>query len=184
LAVYTFKGLATGTTSISMTPKSGTQPFGLVLVKHDATERIPTIAGTLSLTVTDPDPVGATPAITSALTASGTTGTAFSYTIVASHTPTSYLATGLPAGLSINTSTGVISGTPTATGTTSVPISATNATGTGMGTLMITITAPTTPGSTPTSSGSKKKGGGCGMGTGLGLVLLAALACRRRLHRP
>jgi len=60
----------------------------------------------------------APPAITSALTATGTTGTAFSYTITGSNTPTSYNATGLPAGLTINTGTGIISGTPTAVGTT------------------------------------------------------------------
>jgi hypothetical protein len=84
----------------------------------------------------------APPAITSALTATGTTGTAFSYTITGSNTPTSYNATGLPAGLSINTSTGVISGTPTTVATTNITISATNANGTGSNTLVLTINPP------------------------------------------
>ena len=44
--------------------------------------------------------------ITSATTASGTVGTAFAYQITATNSPTSYGATGLPAGLSVNTSTG------------------------------------------------------------------------------
>jgi hypothetical protein len=79
------------------------------------------------------------PVITSALTASGTIGAAFSYTITASNSPTSFNATGLPAGLSVNTSTGVISGTPTASGTSNVTISATNAGGTGTATLVLTI---------------------------------------------
>lgn len=79
------------------------------------------------------------PFITSSLTASGTTGTAFSYSITATNTPTSYGATPLPGGLSINTATGVISGTPTTPGTTSTIISATNSSGTGSSPCVITL---------------------------------------------
>ncbi|MBN2777571.1 MAG: putative Ig domain-containing protein [Bacteroidales bacterium] len=98
-----------------------------------------TVSGCTSLPGTTDVTVNATPAITSSLTASGTTGNAFSYFITGSYSPTSYNATGLPAGLSINTSTGEISGTPPATGVTNVTISATNACGTGNETLVITI---------------------------------------------
>ncbi|AWI10417.1 hypothetical protein CKA38_00040 [Ereboglobus luteus] len=56
--------------------------------------------------------------------ASGTIGEAFTYTIVASNNPASYDAIGLPSGLSINTASGVISGTATAAGTSNVTISA------------------------------------------------------------
>ena len=65
-----------------------------------------------------------------------------SYPIAATSTPTSYGATGLPAGLSVNSATGLISGTPTATGTSTVTLSATNAAGTGNATLTLTIAAP------------------------------------------
>jgi hypothetical protein len=72
----------------------------------------------------------AVPFITSGASAYIFSGVAFSYQIYATNSPTSYSATGLPAGLSINTSTGLISGTPS-TGTMSMTVSATNAGGTG-----------------------------------------------------
>ena len=80
--------------------------------------------------------------ITSATTASGTVGTAFSYQIVATNSPTSFGATGLPAGLAISTATGLISGTPTTAGSSTVTLSATNAGGTGNATLTISIQPP------------------------------------------
>ncbi len=83
----------------------------------------------------------AAPVISSATSASGVAGRAFSYQIAASNTPTSFAASGLPSGLGVNTTTGLISGTPAAAGTSSVTISATNATGTGTATLALTITA-------------------------------------------
>jgi hypothetical protein len=79
------------------------------------------------------------PVINSSLSASGIMNSSFSYTISASNSPASYDAIGLPAGLSINTTTGVISGTPSSSGTSNVSISATNATGTDTETLSITI---------------------------------------------
>jgi hypothetical protein len=85
------------------------------------------------------------PIITSSLTANGLQNTAFSYQIIATESPTSYSATGLPTGLSINTSTGLISGTPTTSGNTNVTISATNSGGTGSIVLSIVVDVPGNP---------------------------------------
>lgn len=85
------------------------------------------------------------PVIVGMLSATGTVSSAFSYQITGSNNPTSYDATGLPAGLSVNTMTGVISGMPTTVGVSYTTISATNQGGTGSATLIITIAAPPVP---------------------------------------
>jgi PKD repeat protein len=63
----------------------------------------------------------------------GTVGTAASLQIQASDSASgqtlTYTATGLPAGLSINSSTGLISGTPTTAATSTVTVTATDTTG-------------------------------------------------------
>ena len=50
--------------------------------------------------------------------------------ISATNTPISYAASPLPAGISVNTSTGQITGTPTVAGTTTTTVTATNGSGT------------------------------------------------------
>jgi len=132
-------GLAvdTGTGAITGTPNA----TGTINVTISATNALGTGTATLAITITFPPP----PVITSATTASGVVGTAFNYQITATNSPSSYDATPLPAGLSVNTNTGAITGTPTITGTTSATISATNAGGTGSATLTITITPPSAP---------------------------------------
>ena len=89
----------------------------------------------MSFTVTAPLPV-----ITSSDTASGTVGTAFSYQITGTNSPTSYSALGLPTGLTVDTASGLISGTPTGAALTfSATVSATNSGGTGSAPLTLTI---------------------------------------------
>ncbi len=137
------------------------------------------------------------PAISSASTATGTVGSAFTYNITATNTPTSYAASNLPAGLSVNTSTGVISGTPTTAGAKSVLISASNASGTGSGTVTVTISGtgpgptggtPLPPGPATVSSGSSSSSSGCGSGgvvavLSLMLMLGMTLIADRRRQR-
>lgn len=76
--------------------------------------------------------VSAVPTVT-ASTFTGVVGSVFSHNIIATQTPTSYaLVSGsnLPAGLTLNTTTGEISGTPTSAGTFTADVTATNSIGT------------------------------------------------------
>lgn len=82
------------------------------------------------------------PAITSSLTANGAAGQPFSYQITATNAPTGYQASGLPAGLVLNASTGLIAGTVTTVGTYGVVLSAFNAGGTATATLTLSFATP------------------------------------------
>ncbi|MCP4848469.1 MAG: hypothetical protein GY899_11040 [Verrucomicrobiaceae bacterium] len=77
------------------------------------------------------------PAITSPSTVSAVAGHPFSYQLTASNAVTAHGATNLPTGLSINATSGLISGTPSTPGESGVTLNATNAGGTG--TLELTI---------------------------------------------
>jgi len=76
---------------------------------------------------------GNTVTVTSPGSQSGTVGTAVSLQVHASDSASgqtlTYSATGLPAGLSISSSTGLISGTPTTAGSATVTVTATDTTG-------------------------------------------------------
>jgi hypothetical protein len=110
----------------------------------------PTTAGTSSATVTAKDTTGATGSATFTWTVTSsssgntvtvtspgnqttTAGTAVSVQVKASDSASgqtlTYTANGLPAGLSINSSSGLITGTPTTAGTSSVTVTATDTTG-------------------------------------------------------
>ncbi len=85
-----------------------------------------------------------TPVISVQSAVAGQVNAAFSYQIRSSGSPTSYSASPLPPGLTLNTSTGLITGTPTAGGSTTVSLGATNFVGTGTATLTINVDAPPT----------------------------------------
>ena len=87
-------------------------------------------------------PAPATPVITSTLTATGRVGTAFGYQITASETPTSFVASGLPEGLSLNATTGAISGSPTISKTYVVALKGANVGGLGAPSLLVIDIAP------------------------------------------
>ena len=79
------------------------------------------------------------PAITSAGRVTGLLRAAFSTRIIATQSPTSYGVTALPAGISVNARTGLISGSPVKTGRVLAEVWAENAQGRGVATLEITI---------------------------------------------
>ncbi len=121
-------GLISGTTSVQ-----GVYTIGLTATNNFGS------SSTLNLTLT----VGALSAITSASTLAATAGVAIpTFTLVANNSAQSFNVSGLPTGLSVNTSTGAITGTIAAAGTYVVTASANNAVGTGpSSTLTITVTA-------------------------------------------
>ena len=126
-------GLAidTATGAITGTPTTG----GSRNVTITASNAFGSDSQTLAVTISS------VPTITSVLSSSAYIDAAFTYQITATATPavTSYGATGLPAGLTVDTATGIISGTPTAVGTSTVEISATNTNGTGTASLSIVV---------------------------------------------
>jgi hypothetical protein len=91
-------------------------------------------------------PPPSSPVITSPIVASAVVGQTFTYQITATNNPSAYNATGLPVGLTVNQSTGAITGSPTVTGTSSVVISAANSSGLGSATLVLTVSGTPTPG--------------------------------------
>ncbi len=86
-----------------------------------------------------PVPPAHAPVISGAKTASGAVAKAFSYQVTASDSPYNYGATSMPNGVSINATTGLISGTPGIIGKYNVLLTATNGRGTGTYTLILTV---------------------------------------------
>ncbi len=130
LIIDTGTGLISGTPSVTGTFSDG----DIVATNASGSD-------TLRMTFVLAAATGTVPVITSPTSGSGLVGEAFSYQITATNTPTSFDATPLPAGVSVNLVSGLISGTPTAVGVTVVGLSATNGDGTGTATLSINIQA-------------------------------------------
>lgn len=131
-----------GATPITWSVTAGALPTGLALAANGNITGTPTTAGTASFTVQASD--SSTPALTATKALSimvipvlaistsslpnGITSTAYSATLQSTGgvTPVSWSVTVglLPAGLSLNTSTGAITGTPTTAGTSSFTVQA------------------------------------------------------------
>lgn len=127
------------TGAISGTPTAS----GTYAVSVSAFTSVGTLSGIVTIQVTDV--VATVPVITSSAGMNGVVGDSFGYAVAASNSPASFAVTGLPPGLSLNSASGLISGTPTASGTFNVAVSATNAAGTGTATVVVKIAAATTP---------------------------------------
>jgi len=120
-------------------------PAGLTISASGLITGTPTASGTFTFNVTATDSFGCkttasyTLLVTATLTfpvtilPNGTVGTAYPSTTLnpptGGSTPYIYTAANLPAGLSVNTSTGTITGTPTTSGTFTFPITVTDADG-------------------------------------------------------
>ncbi|EPD42980.1 hypothetical protein HMPREF9701_01231 [Delftia acidovorans CCUG 274B] len=135
-------GTATASgTSVTYTPTtgySGSDSFTYTATNTSGTSS----PATVSITVSAP-----TLAVAPASLNAGLQGTTYSATVSASGgtAPYSYtISSGsLPAGMSLNTSTGTISGTPSSSGTSSFTVTATDANGaTGSRAYSVAVTAP------------------------------------------
>ena len=170
---------STGSTPITWTIDSGSLPAGLSLnAGTGVISGTPTTAGTSNFTVkaangTSPDDTQAlsiviaaapvAPTITTATLPNGQEGTAYSQTLAAAgDTPITWSidSGSLPAGLSLNAGTGVISGTPTTAGTSDFTVKAANGTSPDdTQALSITIAAAPIVGTAPTITTTSLAGG-------------------------
>jgi Leucine-rich repeat (LRR) protein/fibronectin type 3 domain-containing protein len=174
-APYSQTLAADGTAPITWTVIAGVLPDGLSLDMNGVISGTPVQTGTLSFSVQAHNTLGddsqilsiniyAPPSITTLSLPDGAVGAPYSQTLAADGTaPITWLAIAgdLPAGLSLDTDTGVISGTPTTADTYNFTVRATNSVGIGIQSLSITIDpAPTVTGVTVTpSTASVLKGG-------------------------
>ena len=134
--------LNTSTGMISGTPTAG-GIFDVAVVAHGP---VKTVQATVRIVINGPK-------ITSSLSPFADVGRAFSYQISASSSASSYTAAGLPAGLSLDPITGLISGTPVEVGTFDVNVAAQTTGGLAVALVRITVRPPRitspTPGSVP-----------------------------------
>lgn len=148
-------GLPSGLTLNATSGVIGGTPLsaGNATVTITATNGAGTATRSLFIVINPPAPV-----ITGEASVSAKVGTAFSYQITASNSPRSYGASGLPGGLTVNSTSGLIAGVPTAIdGIYNATLSAANAGGVGIGALRITV-APTLPVITSASSAQGRQG--------------------------
>lgn len=136
----------------SVTATTGATVVGRLLARTGAVT-----LDTNTITASSGCPAAGTPAqtpaptITSGAPTPATVGQPYSYTVTATGTPSpTFTATGLPAGLTLDGTTGVISGTPTAPGSSPVTITASNGVNPSTATTVTITVRPAAPVSTPT----------------------------------
>ncbi|HEY1792163.1 MAG TPA: putative Ig domain-containing protein [Opitutaceae bacterium] len=97
------------------------------------------------------------PVVDSLPTLNGTAGSPIVFTVTATQFPKTFQASGLPTGLSINPTTGVISGTPSSAGTYNVTLTISNGSASTVSALTITVGQPgqSTFVAAPTSSANR-----------------------------
>ena len=129
-------GINLGTGLISGSPTTN----GVFPVQMTAGNGSGTNVQTLVLTIASDS--SRAPIIYSSTLTFGRQNTAFSYTILASNRPTSYGASGLPNGLTVNPASGVISGKPVIKGVFTPTVTASNAAGIGSRMVRFIIAIP------------------------------------------
>jgi len=142
------KGLSLTDAATGLITGTPTEP-GASQVHLTATNANGSGVATLTLTVQTPTPER--PQITSPATASGTVGAPFSYQIIATNQPTHYFATSpsdkgteppassLPPGITYDTASGLVTGTPTKAGTFPVQVAAMNEAGVTCALVTVTV---------------------------------------------
>ncbi len=115
---------------------------------------VPTLVGNATITLSASNTAGTAtqpllisivpplPVITSSATSSAIVGAAYSYQVTATQTPTKFMAAGLPSGLSINTSTGLITGRALSAGTRAITVSVLSQGGTSLQNHTLFVAAP------------------------------------------
>lgn len=181
--VWDIQGFPTGITANNSTGAvSGTTNVlaGDYTITAKATNAQGSVTKTFTFTVT-----GTAPNITTITPPTGYVGTFFTYQLAsdAVDTVTWSAITALPAGLVLNTTTGVISGTPTATFATTSSIRATNSGGSDTEAIPFSIVAGPPPSGATVTSSNPLPNGTVGVAysytvtkSGSGTVTLAASA--------
>jgi hypothetical protein len=115
---------------------------------------VPTVAGNTTITLSASNTAGTAtqplllsivpplPVITSSATSSAIVGAAYSYQVTATQTPTKFMATGLPSGLSMNTTTGLITGRALSAGTRAITIFVSSQGGSALQNHTLSVAAP------------------------------------------
>lgn len=156
-----YSAMLSGTTGASWSVTGGTLPAGMSLSPSGELSGMPTEAGNREFTVqlTEAGGLAVTQTLSLQVDASlqppimnpvsfpqATIGASFMHRISASRYPATYLAVGLPKGLSLNARTGEIRGRPAVTGAFQVQLSARNSSGVSAAVMVSLVIRALSPG--------------------------------------